>query len=192
MIGALASLRLRSGRDVLVLTVVSAGLCLSQWWPGRTDAPLIGCLLAVILVWVSLIDLERMVLPDLLTLPLVLMGLAWTWLTAPQALAEHLIGAALGYGALAGLAFAYRRLAGRDGLGLGDAKLLAAAGAWLGWSALPLVLLIASGSGLLQVLWQSRAGAPRQASIPLGHAIPFGPHLAAGFWGVWLFGNPFG
>ena len=92
---------------------------------------------------------------------------------------DALAGAAAGYGLLAGLGYVYRRLRGRDGLGLGDAKLLAAAGAWLGLASLPWVVLAAALLGLLLALAQRR---PLQAET----AVPFGPALALAFWGMFM------
>jgi len=83
------------------------------------------------------------------------------------ALVDRAIGAALGYGALLAIALAYRALRGRDGLGLGDAKLLGALGAWFGWQALPFILLIAASTGLAVMLATGRAK-DRTARAPLG------------------------
>ncbi len=75
------------------------------------------------------IDWDNMVLPDVLTL-LLLLGLVATWILAPASLADHVAAAIAGYPAFRALEICYRRLRGRDGLGQGDAKLLAAAGAY--------------------------------------------------------------
>ncbi|WP_143280217.1 prepilin peptidase [Bordetella bronchiseptica] len=89
--------------------------------------------------------------------------------------AQAIAGAAAGYALLAGVAWAFRRRTGRDGLGLGDAKLLAALGAWLGWQALPALLLAAGlwgvAAGLL-ARWRRRA-----ALQPLGPGLAFGAAL---------------
>src|SRR5262245_43511678 len=92
--------------------------------------------------------------------------------------------AALGFALMAGVALIYRKLRGRDGLGLGDAKLLAAAGAWLGAEALPSVPLWACGSAVLALLLRAWRAAARSAEMP----IPFAPSLAFGVWLVWLYG----
>ncbi|KDD57620.1 prepilin peptidase [Bordetella bronchiseptica] len=108
--------------------------------------------LAAMLLVLACFDLEHLLLPDCLTLPLLWAGLlanaAGMGLATP---AQAIAGAAAGYALLAGVAWAFRRRTGRDGLGLGDAKLLAALGAWLGWQALP-ALLLAAG------LWGVAAG----------------------------------
>ena len=88
------------------------------------------------LLALAAIDLRHLVLPDILCLPLIPAGLAIAWALDPALLPDHALGAILGFAAFVAIAFVYRRLRGREGLGMGDAKLLAAAGAWLGWRAL--------------------------------------------------------
>ena len=78
----------------------------------------------------------------------------------------------------------YSRLRGRDGLGLGDAKLFAASGAWLGLEGLPAVLLVACGAAIVALLVDGLAIAGLSATT----RIPFGPFLAFGTWIVWLYG----
>lgn len=143
-----------------------------------------GSLLGWWLIALSAIDRRAMLLPDALTLPLVLAGLAVTYLVAPGAVVHHAGGALAGFALIAAVGWAYRRLRGRDGIGLGDAKLAAAAGAWVSWSGLPSVILIASLSGIAFVVLSWFLGS-RQ---PLEARIPFGPHLAVGIWIVWLHG----
>ena len=138
----------------------------------------VAAALAVILGWAAWIDFKRMILPDWLTLPLIPAGLALAW-AQEQPLPERVIGAVAGYAAFAGIAWIYRRWRGRDGLGLGDAKLLAAAGAWTGWASLPSVVLVGSVTALVWVL---------VARPDPQKPFPFGPFLAAGFWLVWKFG----
>ncbi|ARP79308.1 hypothetical protein CAL11_20400 [Bordetella genomosp. 6] len=129
--------------------------------------------LAAALLALACFDVEHLLLPDCLTLPLLWAGLlanaAGMGLATPV---QAIAGAAAGYALLAGLAWAFRRRTGRDGLGLGDAKLLAALGAWLGWQALPALLLAAGlwgvAAGLL-ARWRRRA-----ALQPLGPGLAFG------------------
>ncbi|HMA50332.1 MAG TPA: A24 family peptidase, partial [Magnetospirillaceae bacterium] len=132
-----------------------------------------GVFLALVLGWASLIDARHMILPDWLTLPLIPIGWALAWRDAEPPLSDRLIGSAAGFFVLASIAWIYRRVRGRDGLGLGDAKLVAAAGAWAGWQAIPSVVLIGSVSALAWVA--VRRPDPNQP-------MPFGPFLALGFW----------
>jgi leader peptidase (prepilin peptidase)/N-methyltransferase len=143
-----------------------------------------GCALGWTLLALGWIDWQHMILPDVLTLPLVLMGLAATWLLDPDAIADHACAAVLGYLAFRALEIGYRRLRGRDGLGQGDAKLLAAAGAWVGLGALPMVIFGGAVAGLGAALLLRLRG----ARVGAGTALPFGPPLALALWVVWLYG----
>jgi leader peptidase (prepilin peptidase)/N-methyltransferase len=123
-----------------------------------------------ILLALALLDWWHHWLPDALTLPFAIIGLTLgEWAGLPL-FTDRAIGAALGYGGLFLIAFAYRALRGREGLGLGDAKLLGGIGGWLGWAALPIVLLVASVSGLLWAGIASLRGqaVTGQTALPLG------------------------
>lgn len=144
----------------------------------------LSCGLGWTLLALAWIDWDHLFLPDVLTLPLVVAGLlAMAWL-APEALTGHAIGAAAGYGAFRAIALAYRAARGRDGLGQGDAKLLAAAGAWLGWEALPDTVLVAALLGLAFAGWR----ALRHGRLDAAERLPFGPCLAVALWLCWLRG----
>lgn len=80
--------------------------------------------------------------------------------------------------------WAYRQLRGREGLGDGDAGLLAAIGAWVGWQGIPGAILVASLSGLAWVTTQALFGKPTSRT----ERLPFGPHLCIGGWIVWVYG----
>ncbi|MCB1876479.1 MAG: prepilin peptidase [Chromatiales bacterium] len=142
----------------------------------------------------SVIDFDHQLLPDDLTLPLLWAGLALSlggWFVAPT---ESIIGAMAGYLSLWSLYKVHKALTGREGMGYGDFKLLGALGAWMGWQALPVILLFSSLVGALVGIGLI-ALRGRDKSIP----IPFGPYLAAAGWitlmwgdaiiGVWL-GTP--
>lgn len=145
----------------------------------------LGTALAIL----SAIDFETRRLPDSLTLPLMAMGLAAALALDREGpdwavLGWRILSAGSGYLMLWGVAKAYLALKGRPGLGLGDAKLMAAGGAWLGIEGLPTVLLVASVAALLLV-----AGAVlRGQKITAKTSLPFGPFLALGIWLVWLYG----
>ena len=133
---------------------------------------------------VTAVDARHFWLPDWLTLPLLAGGLAVTALFDRPALMDHLIGAAAGFAVLWGIAALYRRTRGRDGLGGGDFRLLAAAGAWTGWMGLPSVLLWASVAGLSLVLARLVLKQPLSGE----DRLPFGVFLALGVWMTWLYG----
>jgi leader peptidase (prepilin peptidase)/N-methyltransferase len=112
------------------------------------------------------------------------MGLGLSAVLPGRPLLDHLAGAAAGWGALAALAFAYRRLRGVDGIGQGDAKLLGAAGAWLGWRPLPSVILIACA---VAFVWVGIQAVVRGRGA-LGDRLAFGAPLCLAIWIVWLHG----
>jgi leader peptidase (prepilin peptidase) / N-methyltransferase len=143
-----------------------------------------GSLLGWTLLALAWIDVRSFLLPDILTLPLLLVGLGLAILTAPDQVFWHALGAAVGYSALYGINILYRMLRGHDGLGLGDAKLLGAAGAWLGVSALPWIILLAALGGLAFAAAAALAGRTMRANT----ALPFGAFLAGAFWLYWLYG----
>ena len=143
--------------------------------------------LAGALAVLSAIDLRSFRLPDAITLPLIAAGLVLAWLAWQSGVESALwrpVAAAAGFLFLYAVALTYRRLRGRDGLGLGDAKLLAAAGAWLGFSGLPTVMLWATGVALGCIA----AAALMGRQVDGASRIPFGPFLALGFWMVWVYG----
>lgn len=137
--------------------------------------------LAVTLGAIAIIDLRTYRIPDLLSLPLIAGGFAVAFWLPRLPILYHLIGAAAGYAMFALIGGWYFRRTGSEGLGLGDAKLFAAAGAWLGWQALPMVLLIAALGGL--------AFSYLMNAHDRSAAIAFGPWLAFGFWVLWLWEN---
>jgi leader peptidase (prepilin peptidase) / N-methyltransferase len=137
--------------------------------------------LTVVLAVIAVIDARTRRIPDLLSLPLIAAGLAIAYWLPLLPIQHHLIGAVVGYALLAAIGAWYFRRTGTDGLGLGDAKLFAAAGAWLGWQALPMVLLIAALGGLAFSVLRGRTSRHT--------ALAFGPWLALGFWAVWLWEN---
>lgn len=161
-----------------VLVAASAAALVSGWllWA--------SCLLGWTLLALALTDLRHFLLPDLLTLPLIPAGLAVATLIDPSNLPNHGIGAAAGYLVFALIRSLYARLRGREGLGLGDAKLLAAAGAWLSWPALPSVVLLAGLGALVATLARRAAG----AEVAADERVPLGTWLCAAIWLVWLYG----
>ena len=141
-------------------------------------------LLAVGLALLSTIDVQSYRLPDLLTLPLLAAGLACAAFGGVEAFGWHAASAAIGGVLLYAVNQLYLIVRGENGLGLGDAKLFAAAGAWTGAQGLSSILLIACVAALSAVVvWRLRNHA-----LDRHTAIPFGPFLALGTWAVWLYG----
>lgn len=164
--------------------VVYAGLL------GLSNAPLaISAGLAMLLIWISTHDLQTFEIPDIASGLLLLMGLGVAWSGNGQMIL-HVAGAMIWAGAFAGVALAYRRVRGFDGLGLGDAKLMAGAGAWLGIMAPISVVLGASLSGIGFLVVQRGLGRVSAGNLTQS-PIAFGPYLCFFIWVVWLFG-PFG
>ncbi|MEL6998371.1 MAG: A24 family peptidase [Pseudomonadota bacterium] len=163
-----------------------AALAATLWAATITSGLVLGlsALLAWVLLGLSLIDLRTFRLPDPGTLGLVLVGLLLSVAGITGSTLDHAAGATLGYIAFAGIGWVWYRWRGIEALGLGDAKLLAAAGAWVGAAALPSVLLIGCGTGLLFAISTGLA----QGKLTGQLAIPFGPALALGFWITWLHG----
>ncbi|MEZ5901249.1 MAG: A24 family peptidase [Hyphomicrobiaceae bacterium] len=161
-------------------------LAFTKWvWDGANVQPhmlLISTVLAVLLAILTAIDLQTFRLPDAITLPLIVLGLSLSALVPTPALLERVAAAAVAYAMLAGVASLYQRLRRRPGLGLGDAKLFAASGSWLGLLNLPTVLLIASTSALLLIVIRIL----RDGGSSVNEPIAFGPFLAFGFWCVWI------
>ena len=139
------------------------------------------------LLLIALIDAENFWLPDELTLPLIATGLAAAAVIAQAWPVAQLIGAVAGFVLLWALAEAYRRVRHRDGLGGGDPILFAGAGAWVGWTGLPTVLLWACAAGFSIVLTLLST----RRTVALTDRLPFGTFLAVGIWLTWLYG-PFG
>ena len=135
-----------------------------------------------LLLALAALDLAAFWLPNLLTGSLAAAGLATGALGIPPAMDARLIGGIGGYAALAAVAAAYRLIRGRQGLGGGDPKLFGAIGCWLGWQALPMVLLAGASIGLAAVLGFVSAG----RKVTGTDRMPFGVMLAAAGWLVWL------
>jgi leader peptidase (prepilin peptidase)/N-methyltransferase len=130
-------------------------------------------LLVAVLAWITVTDFRSRRIPDLASLPLIALGLLLSGGVSGLGLADRLMGAGLGFLILWAVGEAFWRLRGVEGLGIGDAKLFGAAGAWLGWQALPVVLLIAAVMGLAFAALTGR------------RELAFGPWLAAGFALCW-------
>jgi leader peptidase (prepilin peptidase)/N-methyltransferase len=134
------------------------------------------------LLLASALDLEHHWLPDRLTLPLIPLGLAAAWAGFGPPLTDRLAGAAIGWAFLFLVAFLYRRLRGREGMGGGDPKLLGAIGAWIGAWNLPFILLGAGLFGLAAILLMRLRG----QQVTATSRLPLGTLMILAAWPVWI------
>lgn len=164
------------------LSVVFAILFVGLASPARTQGVALYASLGLgtSLLVLSYLDLRTGLLLDVITLPLIVSGIAFVWLSDGSWLFA-LAGAVLGYVLIAGLGYVWRQMRGYEGIGLGDAKLLAAGGAWVGIAMLPVILLVASGAGLIGAVFVALKPQNNEDRV----AIPFGPALAFGIWTAW-------
>lgn len=153
------------------------------WHFGATVQAVGALLLVWSLIALAAIDLDTQLLPDAITLPLLWLGLAFNLFATYSDLSTAVIGAMAGYLALWSVFWLFKLATGKEGMGYGDFKLLAALGAWLGWQMLPAIILLSSIVGAtvgITLIVAARHG----RNVP----IPFGPYLAAAgiialFWG---------
>lgn len=139
--------------------------------------------LSIALSWAAFTDLDRYILPNPINFGLIGVGLVLNASWGGDQFFASAIGAVVGYVAITLLGLCYSKFRGRAGIGQGDAKLFSAAGAWLGWSLLPFVMVVASTAALAVV----GAGAVAGSSLRGDQRIAFGPPLAVGFWIAWTF-----
>ncbi len=145
-------------------------------------------LFALIFTWVlialTMIDIDHQLLPDNLTLPLLWLGLLINTQGIFSSLSDAIIGAAAGYLALWSVFWLFKLVTGKEGMGYGDFKLLAALGAWMGWQSLPLIIILSSFVGaIIGIAGIIIMG--RDKNIPM----PFGPYLAIAGWIAFLWGD---
>ncbi|MBV1840252.1 prepilin peptidase [Photobacterium ganghwense] len=162
-----------------IATTVALTLPLSEW-------ALAVIFFSFALIALTFIDIDKMLLPDQITLPLMWAGLLMALLGfSPVSLTDAVIGAMAGYLSLWSLYWTFKLLTGKEGMGYGDFKLLAALGAWLGWQLLPFVVLLSSLVGaicgiILMRVQRSDSQTP----------FSFGPYLAIAGWIAILWGEP--
>ena len=167
-----------------VIEAISGVLCAYAAWRFGFGPVTAGALL---LIWALLaltaIDFDTQLLPDDITLPLLWLGLLFNLFGVFASLPSAVLGAMFGYLALWGVYWLFKLVTGKEGMGYGDFKLLAALGAWMGWQMLPLIIMLSSMVGAVVGITLIVA-AKHGRSVP----IPFGPYLAGGglialFWG---------
>lgn len=174
---------------VEMLTAVLAAIC--AWHFGFGWEALMAIVLTFVLIAISLIDVDHQLIPDSIVLPLLWIGLgmslfhpmpgASTLFVSPQ---DAIVGAMAGYLSLWSVYQLFKLVTGKEGMGYGDFKLLAALGAWLGWQHLHIIVLMSAVVGaVIGIGMILLRGRDRQ--LP----IPFGPYLAAAGWITMLYGE---
>ena len=142
-------------------------------------------LFAWALVVITFIDLDHRIIPDVISLPGTMLGLAFSFVPGFPRPVDSAVGVAIGAGFLFLVLYAYEKIMGEEGMGLGDVKLLAMIGAFLGWQALPVTILVSSLTGSLVGVGYALVKGESVRKFP----VPFGPFLALGaivhlFFGV--------
>ena len=170
-----------SWRYPLVEALTGVAFALVAWHFGFGWAALGAMILTAFLVAMIFIDAQTQLLPDQLTLPLLWLGLLFNLAHIYTDLPNAVLGAAVGYMALWTLFQVFKLITGKEGMGFGDFKLLAALGAWLGVASLPIIVLMSSLVGLIFALL---------LRVSKGQAMPFGPYLAISGWLVLMFQQP--
>ena len=165
------------------LTALLFGL--AAWHFGFTAAGLGALVLIAALLALTAIDFDTQLLPDDITLPLLWVGLALNAFNVFTDLKSAVIGAMVGYLSLWSVYWLFKMFTGKEGMGYGDFKLLAALGAWLGWQMLPLTILLSSLVGAVVGI-SMMAFARHGRNVP----IPFGPYLAAAGLIALVWGKP--
>ncbi len=167
---------------VELVTALLCTLCVWQFgfgWQGFG-----ACLLTCFLVALSGIDLRTQLLPDSLTLPLMWLGLVASLDNLYMPAKPALLGAIAGYASLWSVWWVFKQVTGKEGMGHGDFKLLAALGAWVGLAGvLPIILLSSVVGAVVGSIWLAMKG--RDRATP----IPFGPYLAIAGWVVFMWGD---
>jgi leader peptidase (prepilin peptidase)/N-methyltransferase len=172
-------------RYPLIEALTGLLFALAAWHFGFTAAGLGALVFVAALLALTAIDFDTQLLPDDITLPLLWIGLALNAFNVYTDLRSAVIGAMAGYLSLWSVYWLFKLFTGKEGMGYGDFKLLAALGAWLGWQMLPLTILLSSLVGAvvgISLMTFARHG----RNVP----IPFGPYLAAAGAIALVWGKP--
>ncbi len=154
------------------------------WHFGPTSQGLLALLLTAVLVALTGIDADTQLLPDNITLPLLWAGLLANFFGIFTSLASSVLGAIIGYLILWSIYHLFKIMTGKEGMGYGDFKLLAALGAWMGWQFLPLIVLMSSVVGAVVGLAMMGMG-----KLQRDKPMPFGPFIAAAGWITLIWGE---
>lgn len=155
------------------------------WHFGPTNLFIFASILTLSLIVLTFIDVDEMLLPDQITLPLLWLGIIVNINMGFVSLTSSIIGAIAGYLSLWFVFWGFKLLTNKEGMGYGDFKLLAVLGAWIGWQMLPIILILSSviGAtvGIMMILTKQKK---------YHQAIPFGPYLAIAGWIAMIWGEP--
>jgi leader peptidase (prepilin peptidase) / N-methyltransferase len=164
-------------RYPLIELVCGLSTALCFWQFGWSITAIAAVVFVLALITLTMIDLDTYLLPDSITLPLLWLGLLFNLNQTFVDIHSAVIGATLGYLILWSVYWAFKLATKKEGMGYGDFKMLAAIGAWLGWQALPAIILIASLTGSMIGIAMITFGKHKT-----NNQIPFGPFIAlAGF-----------
>lgn len=162
-----------------LVELLTGGLFAAMAWQyGATGITIGACVFTAFVVALTFIDADTQLLPDNLTIPLIWLGLLFNFITGFIPLEKAVMGAIAGYLSLWSMYWLFKLLTGKEGMGYGDFKILAAIGAWLGFAILPVVILLASVVGIVAALVKR---------VKMSQPMAFGPCLAISGWLVLLF-----
>ena len=173
-----------SPRYPLVELTTAILFLVTIWHFGPNLQGLTALLLTAFLIVLAGIDLDHQLLPDNMTLPLMWIGILLGFWSIHTDLASSVTGALAGYLSLWSIFHLFRMLTGKEGMGYGDFKLLAALGAWMGWQVLPLIVLLSSVVGAAVGLTLMVSG-----KLQRDKPMPFGPFIAAAGWITLIWGE---
>ena len=167
---------------VELLTATAGGF--AAWYFGYSIAAIAAVIFTFFIIAMTFIDLDTMLLPDQLTLPLLWLGLIINYQHTFVSLEDAVLGAILGYLSLWSVLWLFKIVTGKEGMGYGDFKLLAVFGAWLGWQFLPLIILLSSLVGAIIGISMMLS-----KKITRENPIPFGPYIAIAGWVALVWGQ---
>jgi leader peptidase (prepilin peptidase)/N-methyltransferase len=171
-------------RYPLVELITAILFVITIWHFGANLQGLTALLLTAFLIGLAGIDIDHQLLPDNMTIPLMWAGILVSFWSVHTDLATSVIGAIAGYLALWSIYHLFKLLTGKEGMGYGDFKILAALGAWMGWQMLPLIILLSSVVGAFVGLTLMALG-----KMNRDKPMPFGPFIAAAGWIALIWGD---
>ncbi|MDT3275076.1 A24 family peptidase [Shewanella sp. SP2S2-4] len=174
-----------SARYPIIEFITGLLIATLAWHFGPSWQFVFASILTFVLVALTGIDLDEMLLPDQMTLPLLWLGLIINLNHTFASPTDAIVGATAGYLSLWSIFWLFKILTDKEGMGYGDFKLLAVFGAWLGWQMLPLVILLSSLVGAVVGITMIVSKRLKQ-----GNPIPFGPYIAAAGWIALIWGQP--